>query len=184
MPGSWPSPPRDRIPEILSPSPWWHAAGVVVNAQAGRLVGRRRERAMLERLLDTAPSSAAAPCSSRPSSSDSAGLGSTRPGRRAGGDRGVHRLEVVCVYEPARERRPEAASEGARLRLQDDDRRDEADREDCGRPPERRGIAVDRRCPGQPRLTDMCPTVSWRRRWRIPCSGVPGRRSLRSAGRR
>jgi hypothetical protein len=52
MPGSWPTPPGDRIPEIRSPSPWWHAAGVVANA--GRLVGRRRERAVLERLLGTA----------------------------------------------------------------------------------------------------------------------------------
>src|SRR6202035_285852 len=32
----------------------WHAAGMVVRAQAGRLLGRQRERAVLERLLDAA----------------------------------------------------------------------------------------------------------------------------------
>ena len=32
----------------------WHAAAMVVRAQTGRLLGRQRERAVLERLLDTA----------------------------------------------------------------------------------------------------------------------------------
>src|SRR4051794_10707539 len=55
-PGSSPSPPPDRIPEIRSPSPWWHAGGMVVRVQARRLLGRQREREVLERQLGTARS--------------------------------------------------------------------------------------------------------------------------------
>src|SRR3954453_18571600 len=40
-----------RIPETRSPSACWHAAGMGVAAQAGRLLGRQGERAVLERLL-------------------------------------------------------------------------------------------------------------------------------------
>ena len=36
--------------------PRWHAAEMVVGAQAGRLLGRQRERSVLERVLDTARS--------------------------------------------------------------------------------------------------------------------------------
>src|SRR4051794_37482452 len=44
----------DRIPETRSPGPWWHAARMVVTAHVGRLLGRQRERAVLERLLGSA----------------------------------------------------------------------------------------------------------------------------------
>src|SRR5260221_13397004 len=53
MGGSLPLQPADRIPEIHSPSPRRHAPGMV-RVGAERLVGRQRERAVLERLLDTA----------------------------------------------------------------------------------------------------------------------------------
>jgi len=43
-----------RIQEILSPSPWWHAARMVVSVETPRLLGRHDERAVLERLLETA----------------------------------------------------------------------------------------------------------------------------------
>src|SRR3984893_17231322 len=54
MPGSWPLPRGDRIPETHSPLPQWHAASMVASVLTQRLVGRKRERAVLDRLLDTA----------------------------------------------------------------------------------------------------------------------------------
>src|SRR5450432_1875542 len=54
MGGSWPPQPVDRIPEIRSPAIGWHAVEMVGRVQVERLVGRQRERAVLERLLDTA----------------------------------------------------------------------------------------------------------------------------------
>src|SRR5690349_17532003 len=52
--GSWPLRPADRILEIRSPRPQCHAAGMVARAPAVQLLGRQRERATLDRVLEAA----------------------------------------------------------------------------------------------------------------------------------
>src|SRR5689334_18263044 len=45
---------RGRIPEIRSPATGWHALGMVTRVPGEQLLGRQREREVLDRVLETA----------------------------------------------------------------------------------------------------------------------------------